>query len=86
VSNIRTAGTAQTLSWGIGRSFREYGLLVHDGGESIIVIEYCPWCGVRLPESLRDEWFDQLEGLGVDPDCENVPEAFLIDAWWRSRE
>jgi hypothetical protein len=33
--------------------FREYGLIVHDGGTSFIVIRYCPWCGTRLPESSR---------------------------------
>ena len=27
-----------------------YGLPVHDGGSSHIVIAFCPWCGVRLPE------------------------------------
>jgi hypothetical protein len=26
-----------------------YGLIVHDGGESVIRIAYCPWCGARLP-------------------------------------
>jgi hypothetical protein len=31
----------------------EYGLIVHDGGASYIVIGYCPWCGVKLPESKR---------------------------------
>ena len=31
----------------------EYGLIVHDGGTSYIVIEYCPWCGAKLPESQR---------------------------------
>jgi hypothetical protein len=34
-------------------TLREYGLIVHDGGSSSIVIRFCPWCGVRLPESLR---------------------------------
>jgi hypothetical protein len=29
----------------------EYGLIVHDGGSSYIVIGYCPWCGSKLPES-----------------------------------
>ena len=32
----------------------EYGLIVHDGGTSYIVIGYCPWCGGKLPESQRD--------------------------------
>jgi hypothetical protein len=25
--------------------FREYGVPVHDGGQSHIVIRFCPWCG-----------------------------------------
>jgi len=29
---------------------RTYGLMIHDGGPSMIVIAYCPWCGVKLPE------------------------------------
>jgi hypothetical protein len=31
----------------------EYGLIVHDGGSSFVVINYCPWCGKKLPESTR---------------------------------
>ena len=33
----------------------QYGLIVHDGGSSSIVIKYCPWCGVKLSSSQRDE-------------------------------
>jgi len=33
---------------------REYGLIVHDGGTSTIFITYCPWCGAKLPNSLRE--------------------------------
>ena len=25
-----------------------YGLIIHDGGQSYIQIDYCPWCGRRL--------------------------------------
>jgi hypothetical protein len=28
----------------------EYGIMVHDGGQSMIGIEYCPWCGSALRE------------------------------------
>ncbi|WP_425615575.1 DUF6980 family protein [Anatilimnocola sp. NA78] len=35
--------------------FREYGIIIHDGGSSVMRIEFCPWCGSRLPESLRDK-------------------------------
>lgn len=26
----------------------EYGLIVHDGGGSLITIHFCPWCGADL--------------------------------------
>jgi len=25
-----------------------YGLIVHDGGASSIIINFCPWCGADL--------------------------------------
>ena len=28
-----------------------YGLMIHDGGSSVIAIRFCPWCGLKLPES-----------------------------------
>jgi hypothetical protein len=27
----------------------EYGIIIHDGGSSYSVIQYCPWCGTKLP-------------------------------------
>jgi Domain of unknown function (DUF6980) len=67
--------------------FDEYGLLVHDGGTSYIIIEYCPWCGVKLPDSKRDEWFDRLEGLGyVDPSHQNIPDEFKTGAWYEQKK
>lgn len=29
-------------------SSKEYVLMIHDGGSSGIVINYCPWCGTAL--------------------------------------
>lgn len=26
----------------------KYGLIVHDGGSSVIKIQFCPWCGKKL--------------------------------------
>ena len=25
-----------------------FGLIIHDGGSSILTINYCPWCGANL--------------------------------------
>ncbi len=29
--------------------FDEYGIIVHDGGSSYIIIRHCPWCGKNCP-------------------------------------
>lgn len=28
----------------------EFGIIIHDGGQSYIRINYCPWCGRKLPD------------------------------------
>jgi hypothetical protein len=62
----------------------EYGLIVHDGGSAYVVIAYCPWCAAELPESKRDEWFDRLEEMGLDPWVDEIPAEYESSAWWRS--
>ncbi|MET8167527.1 hypothetical protein ABZT34_25245 [Streptomyces sp. NPDC005329] len=64
--------------------FREYGLIVHDGGSASREIGFCPWCGARLPESRRDRWFDALEARGIDPWEDEVPPEFEDDRWLRA--
>lgn len=64
--------------------FREYGLKIVDGGSAKLLIEFCPWCGSRLPESLRDEWFERLEQLGMEPEDPRLPAEMRTDAWWRT--
>jgi hypothetical protein len=44
-------------------------------------IDYCPWCGSKLPDSQRDRWFDEVERLGVDPWTEDVPAEFEDGRW-----
>lgn len=64
--------------------FDEYGIIVHDGGESFIGIQYCPWCGKKLPDSKREEWFRQLEKLGFDsPLEEDIPEKYKTGVWYQ---
>ncbi|MCC8027697.1 MAG: hypothetical protein LIP16_20625 [Clostridium sp.] len=64
--------------------FDEYGIVIHDLGKSYIKIEYCPWCGKKLPDSKRDLWFDELEKMGKEnPLEEELPEEFNSDEWWQ---
>jgi len=64
--------------------FREFGIRILDGGTSMRIIYYCPWCGQKLPTSLRDEWFDRIEHLGLEPDSPEIPLELTTDDWWKS--
>jgi hypothetical protein len=46
------------------------------------LIEFCPSCGKKLPESKRDLWFDEIEKLGIDPWSEEIPEKYLGNKWY----
>jgi hypothetical protein len=65
-------------------TFREFGILV-DTGPIVQSTEFCPWCGSRLPTSLRDGYFDHLEKLGLEPESSELPLDLRSDAWWRMR-
>lgn len=70
--------------------FREYYLqaTVGLGGRRI---DFCPYCGTKLPEALSDMWFDILEKeYGLDDPSwpeqkERVPAEFNTDEWWKKR-
>ena len=48
-------------------------------------IAFCPWCGAKLPESLRERWFAELQALGFDdPSEQDIPERYRGDAWYRA--
>lgn len=63
--------------------FDEIGLIVHDGGPSKVNIDFCPWCGTRLPESQRDRWFDETEAKGFTD--ETLPPEYRSGAWRRAK-
>jgi hypothetical protein len=54
-------------------------------------VDYCPWCGTKLPESLFDTRFDILEKeYGIDSPYDDkqkdkIPAEFLTDEWWKKR-
>ncbi|MFN8523152.1 MAG: hypothetical protein U0821_08605 [Chloroflexota bacterium] len=67
--------------------YRRYGIVIHDGTESVLVIQYCPFCGSRLPEPLDDKWFDLFYAMEEDlePYDLNVPVEMRDGTWWRRR-
>lgn len=67
--------------------FDEYGLIIHDGGTAVSSIDYCPYCGKKLPESKRDLWFDTLESMGYDdPTEQEIPSEFQSGDWYRGKK
>lgn len=69
--------------------WREYTIRDFSSTSKSLML-FCPNCGIRLPSSLRDEWFDMLENqYGLEEplheDKDKVPEEFWIDKWWKER-
>ena len=60
--------------------FDEYGLIVHDGGTTYVLLDSCPWCGLKLPQSQRDQWFDEIKALDLPADM-RPPSHYLSDDW-----
>ncbi len=67
--------------------FNEYGIPCNEDGVSMIIINYCPWCGKKLPLSLRDKWFEKLLLLGFESPLfdEHIPIEYKTDEWWKGR-
>ena len=64
--------------------FNEYGLRIHDGGTSSSAIANCPWCGFKLPMSMRDRWFSELNAQGFDdPFQQDIPKQYRTDEWYQ---
>lgn len=65
-------------------AWNEYRINIPRLGNSSVVVSYCPWCGQRLPGSLRVRWYETLHQMGyMDPGEEEIPKEFDSDAWWR---
>jgi hypothetical protein len=46
----------------IERSAGEFGLPVRDGGDSLVLITHCPWCGALLPVEHGPDHPDDVPG------------------------
>ena len=66
---------------------RSYGIAIRGLDNAVISINYCPWCGTKLPKDLSDELgkiiFEELELDGFDDP--RLPEEFKSDEWWKKR-
>ncbi len=67
--------------------FREYFIRLNNRS-NIITLAYCPWCGGKLPVSLRENYFDTLEkeyqietNLGEYKERSDIPPEFKNDKW-----
>lgn len=60
--------------------FDEYGLICQPSAE-MLLIQYCPFCGVQLPDSRRDMWFDRLERHGWKTWDDSIPKHMLFHDW-----
>ena len=66
------------------KHFDEYEIANRHGDSSVTTIQYCPWCGVKLPESKRDRWFEELEAKGFDdPANQDIPDDYKTGAWYK---
>ncbi len=70
---------------------REYNILLKRRSGGLQGICYCPWCGTKLPTSVRDEYFRILfDELHLEPELKEtetpgLPEEFKTDEWWKKR-
>lgn len=64
---------------------REYSL--NPIGLPHYTIHYCPSCGTKFPDSLRERWFEELEKSGISAPFEKgvfIPKHFQTDSWWKN--
>jgi hypothetical protein len=74
------------------RKYRQYAIC-RVGTTSITCIDYCPWCGIKMPKSLEDQWDEILEkeyGIVItEPwnkkQLSQIPDEFNSDEWWKKR-
>jgi hypothetical protein len=83
---------SRSTYWYIPRT-REYGLRIVDPfirienqPIRILPVRYCPWCGEKLPTSLKAEWLSRIGALGLSEDSPDIPAPLANDAWWKAEE
>lgn len=71
-------------------SVREYGIRFRKN--RIMMLSFCPWCGVKLPKPLMSKMFKVIwEEYGIPLEeadiyeFTNIPDEFKTDEWWKKR-
>lgn len=70
---------------------RDYNFILHGRNLGAYQeINYCPWCGKKLPQSLGEEWCEVIkEEFGLDyvfaQEWETLPEKYKTDRWWKEK-
>jgi hypothetical protein len=75
----------QKVAIGYNRRFREYYINLRNV-DAIQLINFCPWCGSRLPESLGDVLCSELIELGLEPFDSDISDKYKTDEWRKDRE
>lgn len=73
---------------GYSPSFRRYYIPLSWPHQSTQGINYCPWCGTKLPKPLINEWHEILEkeyGITSFHTSPDYPNEFDTDEWWIKR-
>ena len=76
-------GFARFVFYRDTRTFTIFRLDRYDSTEII----YCPYCGKKLPDSLRDEHWACLQAeYGYPYKTSKMPPEFKTDEWWLKRK
>ena len=64
---------------------REY-YIAAENPNKVYIIQYCPWCGSKLPSYLGGVMVDYILEAGYEGfDDPNLPDEFKTDDWWKKR-
>jgi tryptophan synthase alpha chain len=50
-----------------------YGILIHDGGTSMVAIAFCPWCGAALPDADKASGQRMINWSDADDEDDDLP-------------
>jgi hypothetical protein len=55
-----------------------WALPLHDGSDTMVEVEYCPWCGARLDDFVPDDELDRGDRLYMEEPCRRLISEALM--------